>query len=565
MSSSVNTKVIQVTNVAPTATKEQMKTLFSYIGRIEEVKLYPAEDSPLPVASRVCFVKYEDSVSAGVACHLTNTVFIDRALILVPVEDGKIPDESHAMQLAAPGGTVAGVLPTASNWPSNVVNQVTGTGVGQVIMTHDPRLTSMGLPQYPPLPATMDASKIDEIRRTVYIDNLDSAVTGDMLMQFFAQVGEVKYIRMAGDDREKSAYVEFTNQTSVPTAFTFNGVNCGTKPIKVSHSTVAIIKPMPKIEIPSKEVEEAMKKVKEAQSLISGAVESGMKESINKPMKPEYRHDRRPQSRSPIRGGRRKRSRSRSRRSRSRSRKRSSSRSRRSRSRKRSRSRGRRSRSRSRRSRSRSKRSPRRRRSRSRSRNRGQHAKPKSNHRRRSKTPPRGYRSSRRSRTPSRERSRKRSTSRGRKKSPSPYSRKKKAMSRSPSPPVLEKESLSPSKRSRSRSRTPKLTKKPKRSKSRSPRRRSRSRDRKRGGSRSRHVKKEKKRDRDRSRERSSKKKDSKINIQRDYDEEEKGYSSENDDKKGARAARRNEEVKEETLDETKDNLETEDMDMDSD
>ncbi|XP_064634923.1 serine/arginine-rich splicing factor 11-like isoform X4 [Lineus longissimus] len=536
MSSSVNTKVIQVTNVAPTATKEQMKTLFSYIGRIEEVKLYPAEDSPLPVASRVCFVKYEDSVSAGVACHLTNTVFIDRALILVPVEDGKIPDESHAMQLAAPGGTVAGVLPTASNWPSNVVNQVTGTGVGQVIMTHDPRLTSMGLPQYPPLPATMDASKIDEIRRTVYIDNLDSAVTGDMLMQFFAQVGEVKYIRMAGDDREKSAYVEFTNQTSVPTAFTFNGVNCGTKPIKVSHSTVAIIKPMPKIEIPSKEVEEAMKKVKEAQSLISGAVESGMKESINKPMKPEYRHDRRPQSRSPIRGGRRKRSRSRSRRSRSRSRKRSSSRSRR-------------------------------------SSNRGQHAKPKSNHRRRSKTPPRGYRSSRRSRTPSSiqappdiiERSRKRSTSRGRKKSPSPYSRKKKAMSRSPSPPVLEKESLSPSKRSRSRSRTPKLTKKPKRSKSRSPRRRSRSRDRKRGGSRSRHVKKEKKRDRDRSRERSSKKKDSKINIQRDYDEEEKGYSSENDDKKGARAARRNEEVKEETLDETKDNLETEDMDMDSD
>jgi arginine/serine-rich splicing factor 12 len=53
-----------------------------------------------------------------------------------------------------------------------------------------------------------------------------------MLMQFFAQVGEVKYIRMAGEEGNKSAYVEFTNQTSVPTAFTFNGVNCGTKPIK---------------------------------------------------------------------------------------------------------------------------------------------------------------------------------------------------------------------------------------------------------------------------------------------------------------------------------------------
>jgi hypothetical protein len=58
-----------------------------------------------------------------------------------------------------------------------VVNQVTGTGAGQVIMTHDPRLTSMGLAQYPPLPATMDASKIDEIRRTVFIENLDNTVS----------------------------------------------------------------------------------------------------------------------------------------------------------------------------------------------------------------------------------------------------------------------------------------------------------------------------------------------------------------------------------------------------
>lgn len=54
--------------------------------------------------------------------------------------------------------------------------QMTGTGANQVITTYDPRLTSLGLPQYPPLSMTTDASKIEEIRRTVYVSDLDPKV-----------------------------------------------------------------------------------------------------------------------------------------------------------------------------------------------------------------------------------------------------------------------------------------------------------------------------------------------------------------------------------------------------
>ena len=46
--------------------------------------------SDTQVGTRVCYVKYDDTTSVGVALHLTNTVFIDRALIIVPVMDGKI-------------------------------------------------------------------------------------------------------------------------------------------------------------------------------------------------------------------------------------------------------------------------------------------------------------------------------------------------------------------------------------------------------------------------------------------------------------------------------------------
>ncbi len=38
--------------------------------------------------SKVCYVKFEESSSVGVALHLSNTVFIDRALIVVSVNEG---------------------------------------------------------------------------------------------------------------------------------------------------------------------------------------------------------------------------------------------------------------------------------------------------------------------------------------------------------------------------------------------------------------------------------------------------------------------------------------------
>ena len=46
-------------------------------------------DMSMGMQSKVCYVKFENSGDVGVALHLTNTVFIDRAIIVVPVADGK--------------------------------------------------------------------------------------------------------------------------------------------------------------------------------------------------------------------------------------------------------------------------------------------------------------------------------------------------------------------------------------------------------------------------------------------------------------------------------------------
>ena len=131
----------------------------------------------------------------------------------------------------------------------------------------------------------VDPSKIDEIRRTVYVGNLNSQVTNrrrnrvlgpfiffpflkivsvgkviftrfffflrriyfiktvtlflqtttaDQLLEFFKQVGEVKFVRMAGDETQPTrfAFVEFADQNSVPRALAFNGVMFGDRPLK---------------------------------------------------------------------------------------------------------------------------------------------------------------------------------------------------------------------------------------------------------------------------------------------------------------------------------------------
>ncbi|XP_053537535.1 serine/arginine-rich splicing factor 11 isoform X2 [Ictalurus punctatus] len=283
---SSGTNVVQVTNVSPSATSEQMRTLFGFLGTVEELKLFPPDDSTMPVTSRVCFVRFNEQESVGVSQHLTNTVFVDRALIVVPYAEGVIPDESKALSLMAPANAVAGLLPGGGLLPTPNPLASMGGGV----------LGALGGPAM--LPGAGMAPQ---------------ALSADQILKLMTSVD--------------------------PTM----------NPMAASMGL--------KSDASNKEIEEAMKRVREAQSLISAAIEPGSKKDSKR------KHSR---SRSRSRSRRRRsRSRSRHRRSGSRSRRRSRSRSRRRsrsprRRRSRSRDRGRRSSSKSRRRRRSISRSPRR-------------------------------------------------------------------------------------------------------------------------------------------------------------------------------------------------------------
>lgn len=490
------TKVIQVTNIAPQATRDQMHTLFSFLGKIEDLRLYPSlRDASVTIQSRCCFLKFLDEGVLPISLHMTNTVFIDRAIIVQPFMNNDIPDELSGLEFA---NQASRNITGENRLPPHVHNE---TSLDGMIYTKDMPLYQTGLPPFPPLPGATEPKQVEEIRRTLIVMGIAKDTTAQDVMQYFGTgAGEVKYFRWCGkdgleteDETGRDALLEFTDYGAVIPAMRLNNTKMGEATIKVYYSCQAITKPKAKSNEDSlREIEEAMKKVKEAQSLVSATVDPlmGLLSKKSRSRSRDRSTNDRDYYASSMGGRRRSRSRERyRRRSRSRDRRRRS----------RSRDRYKRSRSRD----SRRKRSKSRKKSRSRSKDRKKETSSKEVKSEDTKNGDEANGDTAvknegengtvkdekvRSRSKSKSKSKKKERSRSRKRSRS-RSRKR-------------------SKRSRSRRKS--------RSRDRRRKSRSRSRDRKRSRSRD-HKKKSKK-------ERRSRDRDEKKEITRDYDQEEAGY-----------------------------------------
>jgi hypothetical protein len=409
-------------------------------------------------------------------------VFIDRALIVVPLDQEEIPEESQCSQLLASINAFAGMASATF-----LAGSAGSDAIGKVDFPTPPVITT-----------TVDPKLIEEIRRTIYVTNIDDEISSGQILAFFSGVGEIKYMRFckAAEEGTRYAFVEFSKVESVPAAMQYNGVLFGGRPLKVAYAKTWIKKP-----------------------------ESEIIASSKKRSRSRSRH------RSPRRS------------STTRRKSRSSSRRRKSRSRSRGRKRRSRSRSRKRRSRSRSKkresRSKRRSRTRSKDRKKSKKSKSRSPSRRKSKKSksksPRRKSSVSPSRKKSKSPSRKKSKSPSRKASVSP---EKKKSSKSPdkkksskSPDKKRSPSRSPSKspsRKKSKSPSRKKSKTPERKKSKSPRRkRSKTPDRKRSKSPKR--RRSKSPDRKKSRKSKSKSPEPKKKSKKDKDKDKKHKSKDKD------------------------------------
>lgn len=232
-----NCDIIQVVNICPQVTLEQITTLFGQIDGIDQIKLYSVVKDIYNFG--VCYIKFANPSSSKIAKHLTNVVFIDRPLFVLDYQCDTIPSEEDNLKLFDEYAKYASIF------NQDVISYVvTGAGGIQMFATSDPKLAQNNVAPYPNLPLTTDPSKIEEIRRTLYIGNLDSSVPVDKVMEFFSNIGEVKYIRLAGNENQPTrfAFVEYYNQASIANALVNNGTILGTKTLKINHSNNAIVK-----------------------------------------------------------------------------------------------------------------------------------------------------------------------------------------------------------------------------------------------------------------------------------------------------------------------------------
>ena len=278
-------RLVQVTNVSTSVTKEQLKSLFTHLGRIDEIQLYPESETLLAsVGAKVGYIRFDRSDLAQAALNLTTTVFLDRPIICSLVRHGgsssssanyRIPDETEALAYCAPLSANISLIPGGATWPHSVLNRlVTVTGQAGMpnttfIETIDPYLAERSLPPYPHLPGTMDQVKAEEIRRTVFVSNLDPRVTFEHLSELFSQIGEIRFIRMTksihgiaydnlGTNKpitappesnidlevdSVGAFIEFSEQPSIVKALCLNGLVFAGRQIKVNHATSSVIIP----------------------------------------------------------------------------------------------------------------------------------------------------------------------------------------------------------------------------------------------------------------------------------------------------------------------------------
>lgn len=275
----MTSRLVQVTNVSNSVLKEQLRSLFAFLGRIEEIHVYPeSETLASTVSAKVGYIKFERSESAQAALNLTSTIFLDRPIIVNLVKpsssssSAKIPDETDALKYCPSNYGNVNLIPGGTSWPHTIINRIVnlpGTGSNQstsYIETVDPNLASRSLPPYPPLPGSMDQAKAEIIRRTVFVSNLDPRVSFDNLHDLFSQIGEIRYIRMTKsindveyenlglesvvipenvnpENDSVGAYIEFLEQPSIVKALCLNGLLFGQRHIKVNHATTSIIVP----------------------------------------------------------------------------------------------------------------------------------------------------------------------------------------------------------------------------------------------------------------------------------------------------------------------------------
>jgi len=215
-------KTILVKNIAPPTTAAQLAKFFSFIGPLTNLKVYHDE------TIKFCLAQFDEEDRVGPALKLHGKDLMGDSLDISLATAESIPATS-------PGVAVETCdTDTMQNGPGSPVEQVTGFP--------PPLLPGALRPpsRFPPL----TPQQSDEVSRTVYVGNVNSEVTPELLQSTFEVCGKITYSRLAGDGTHPSrfAFIEFATKEAAQSALKMNGQLLIDRPLKVNNSKNPIVK-----------------------------------------------------------------------------------------------------------------------------------------------------------------------------------------------------------------------------------------------------------------------------------------------------------------------------------
>ncbi|KAF0990779.1 hypothetical protein HZS_258 [Henneguya salminicola] len=220
-------RMIKVSNLPLAASKYQICTMFSFFGETDLAVIYPTDDD-IMVENKIAFLRFTNPEHAAGAIHMTNTVYLDRPLIVTLVPDEKIPDEDTLMIESRRWSAMPNLegLTVHGETPNTKLKLFMGYAHIPPEPNYDPSL--------PPL-------KISELIRTVYVHNLHYQATAESLLTLFSGIGEVKFVKVTPlpDSDKKYGLVEFTDLSSVPLALQYNDFSLWGLTIKSSYRPIS--------------------------------------------------------------------------------------------------------------------------------------------------------------------------------------------------------------------------------------------------------------------------------------------------------------------------------------
>jgi len=222
------TDTIQVSNVTCKATEEQMSVLFSFVGPIIRIEMFPKNPDEM-VKNKVAFIKFTNKEDIIVALHLTHTVFIDSALQVTEWTDDW-PDQSEALIYCTPKSAVETL---------NLGAGIDATSAA-ITLFNNPRLMT-----------TTNQKTADEFRRQVCIGNVHEVVIEEQVQQYFeSYAGSVERVefhelrkgkdtQMDKDDlghQVRYCTIVFKDSSSLGPALQLDGQMFAGIPITVKHT-----------------------------------------------------------------------------------------------------------------------------------------------------------------------------------------------------------------------------------------------------------------------------------------------------------------------------------------